>query len=135
MEEITPEELEISDRSAVFLADSKNVREMLELADISYEGEISLKEVEFCKLETQPECMVGSLAVPRILDVLVHKFRMMYFINQKHIVIVDDDHFAERIIERVRRKRVKQGQTKEKFIYNFLTEMISRILHRFGGNF
>ncbi len=40
-------------------------------------------------------------------------------------MIVDDDHFAVRIIDRIRRKRVRQGQTKEKFLYNFLTEMIS----------
>lgn len=125
LEEITLEELAVSERSAIFLADSKNAKEILELAEMNYEGEVSLKEVEFCKLETQPDCMVGSLAVPRILDVLVHKFRMMYFINQRHIVIVDDDHFAVRIIDRIRRKRVRQGQTKEKFLYNFLTEMIS----------
>ena len=60
-----------------------------------------------------------ELAVPRILDVLVHKFRMMYFINQRHLVIVDDDHFAVRIIDRIRRKRVRQGQTKEKFLSIF----------------
>lgn len=128
LEEITVEELQMTERSAVFITDSTNVKEIMEIAEMNYEGDILLQDVQFCKLETQQECMVGSLSIPRILDVLGCRFQMMYFINQKHIVIVDDGHFAERIIGRIQHNRTRQGQTKERFLYNFLTQIIGKDL-------
>lgn len=128
LEEITIEELQMSGRSAVFITDSTNVKEIMEIAEMNYEGEIQLSDVQFCKVETQQECMAGSLAIPRLMEVLGYRFRMMYFINRKHIVIVDDNHFAERIIRRIRHNRTRQGQSKERFLYNFLTLIINKDL-------
>ena len=126
LEEITIEELQMSGRSAVFITDSTNVKEIMEIAEMNYEGEIQLSDVQFCKVETQQECMAGSLAIPRLMEVLGYRFRMMYFINRKHIVIVDDNHFAERIIRRIQHNRTRQGQSKERFLYNFLTLIINK---------
>ena len=128
LEEITIEELQMSGRSAVFITDSTNVKEIMEIAEMNYEGEIQLSDVQFCKVETQQECMAGSLAIPRLMEVLGYRFRMMYFINRKHIVIVDDNHFAERIIRRIQHNRTRQGQSKERFLYNFLTLIINKDL-------
>ena len=128
LEEITIEELQMTGRSAVFITDSTNVKEIMEIAEMNYEGEIQLSDVQFCKVETQQECMAGSLAIPRLMEVLGYRFRMMYFINRKHIVIVDDNHFAERIIRRIRHNRTRQGQSKERFLYNFLTLIINKDL-------
>ena len=44
------------------------------------------------------------------------------------IVIVDDDTFSRRIIQGIRLRRTHQADTKEKFIYNFLIEVINRDL-------
>lgn len=128
LEEITIEQLETTGQSAVFITESSNAKEIMEIAGMNYEGEIHLRDVQFCKLETQQECLAGSLSIPRILDVLGQRFQMMYFINRKHIVIIDDQHFAERIIRRIRHNRTKQGQNKERFLYNFLTQILSRDL-------
>ena len=128
LEEITIEELQMTGRSAVFITDSTNVKEIMEIAEMNYEGEIQLSDVQFCKVETQQECMAGSLAIPRLMEVLGYRFRMMYFINRKHIVIVDDNHFAERIIRRIQHNRTRQGQSKERFLYNFLTLIINKDL-------
>ena len=128
LEEITIEELQMTGRSAVFITDSTNVKEIMEIAEMNYEGEIQLNDVQFCKVETQQECMAGSLAIPRLMEVLGYRFRMMYFINRKHIVIVDDNHFAERIIRRIQHNRTRQGQSKERFLYNFLTLIINKDL-------
>ena len=128
LEEITIEELQMTGRSAVFITDSTNVKEIMEIAEMNYEGEIQLSDVQFCKVETQQECMAGSLAIPRLMEVLGYRFRMMYFINRKHIVIVDDNHFAERIIRRIQHNRTRQGKSKERFLYNFLTLIINKDL-------
>ena len=87
------------------------------LAGMLYEGELNLspKDIGFCKLEAQQECLAGSLCIPKLLDVLGSRYRMLFFINQKHIVIVDDDDFARRLIIRIRRSKINQGDTREHF--------------------
>mgnify|MGYP000038897678 CR=1 FL=1 len=51
------EEIMEKDRPSVFLATSQTARDCLEQAGMQYEGEINLKDVGFCKMETQQECL------------------------------------------------------------------------------
>ena len=120
------------DAPSVFLTTSHNARTVMEEAGIIYEGDIRLSEVAFCKLETQQECLAGSLCIPKLLDVLGSRYKILFFINRQHIVIVDDEEFSYRLIRRIKRKRTKQGETKEKFVYNFILEFISRDLELLG---
>ena len=39
---------------------------------------------------------------------------------------VDDEDFSMRLIRRIKRKKTHQGETKERFIYNFIAEFMSR---------
>ena len=116
------------DRPSVFLATSQTARDCLEQAGMQYEGEINLKDVGFCKMETQQECLAGSLCIPKLLDILGERYKILFFINRHHIVIVDDDEFSYRLIRRIKRKKTRQGESKEKFIYNFMLEFISLIV-------
>lgn len=112
--------------SAVFLTTSKEAKKVLELAGIVYEGEIRMEEAGLCKVETMQECLAGTLCIPKLLDVLGSQYRILFFINKRHIVLVDDQDFSFRLIKRMRRKKTNPGRTKEKFIYNFFSEFISR---------
>ncbi len=120
------------ERPSVFITDSRHAERAMEMAGMVYEGEISLAEVGFCKLETQQECLAGSLCIPKLLDVLGSRYRMLFFINQRHIVIVDDDDFARRLILRIRRSKTNQGDTRERFLYNFIGQFMSRDLELLG---
>ena len=120
------------ERPTVFITDSRHAERAMEMAGMVYEGEISLAEVGFCKLETQQECLAGSLCIPKLLDVLGSRYRMLFFINQRHIVIVDDDDFARRLILRIRRSKTNQGDTRERFLYNFIGQFMSRDLELLG---
>lgn len=111
---------------SVFITTSDKCRAVLEETGIMYEGDIEMKEVSFCKAETQQDCLYGSLAIPKLLDVLGSKYRILFFINQDYIVLVDDDGFSERIVRRIMRRKIHQGETKEKFLYNFVTEFMNR---------
>ena len=55
------EEIMEKDRPSEFLATSQTARDCLEQAGMQYEGEINLKDVGFCKMETQQECLAVSL--------------------------------------------------------------------------
>ncbi len=112
----------------VFITNSAEAREVLALAGIVYDGEIQLEKVGFCKMETQQECMAGTLYIPKLSDVLGERYQVMFFVNRYNIVIVDDGNFSRRLVKRIKRKRTNQGETKERFIYNFIAEFMSRDL-------
>lgn len=111
---------------AVFLSDSRNARRVLEMAGIQYENDIQLGQIGFCKLETQQECLAGTLCIPKLLDVLGSRYRIYFFVNQNHVVLVDDEDFSKRLIRRIKQKKTHQGETKERFIYNYIAEFMSR---------
>lgn len=132
LEKMNEEQAMTQERPFVLITDSRQAQRAMEIAGMVYEGEISVAEVGFCKLETQQECLAGSLCIPRLLDVLGSRYRMLFFMNQRHIVIVDDDDFARRLILRIRRSKTNQGDTKERFLYNFISQFMSRDLELLG---
>lgn len=121
-----------ADIPSVFLTTSSEAREVMKRAGMVYEGELNFSEVGFCKLETQQECLAGSFCIPKLLDVLGSQYKILFFINRQHLVIVDDDDFSYRLIRRIQRKKSRQGETKERFIYNFILEFVSRDLELLG---
>ena len=112
------EEWEADQVPAVFITDSKHADEVLGKAGIIYENEIQASKIGFCKLENQQECIVGTLCIPKLLDVLGSRYRMYFFVNRSNVVIVDDDNFSLRLIHRIKRTRTHQGVTKERILYN-----------------
>ena len=122
------EEWEAERSPAVFVTDARHAEETLARAGIIYENEIRLEKIGFCKIENQQECMVGTFCIPKLLDVLGSRYRMYMFVNEDNVVIVDDETFSERLISRIKRKRMHQGETKERFLYNYIAEFMSRDL-------
>lgn len=118
-------EWETAREPAIFVTDSKHAPDILEQANIIYENEISLSKIRFCKLETQQECLVSTFCIPKLADVLGSRYRIYLFVNRHNIVIVDDDGFSDRLIYRIQQKKAHQGETKERFLYNYISEFIS----------
>ena len=125
---VTFEEWEADQGPAVFVTDSKHADQILEKAGIIYENEIQVSKIGFCRLENQQDCIVGTLCIPKLLDVLGSRYRMYFFVNRSNVVIVDDEDFSERLIRRIQQKKMHQGETKERFLYNYISEFISRDL-------
>lgn len=132
LEPVSREMFENSGNPAVVVANSEEARDALKLTGVHYEGEISLAEVGFCRIETQQECLFGSLHIPKLLDVLGSSYKMLFLVSENHVVIIDDDGFAQRIIRRIRQKKAQQGVNKAHFIYNFILQFMSRDLQILG---
>ncbi|MGN0131820.1 MAG: CorA family divalent cation transporter [Lachnospiraceae bacterium] len=118
--------------SVLVLTDTARASEAMELAGITYEGEISLAEVGFCKIETGQECMAGSLFIPRMVRSREAYHKILFFINSRNIVIVDDYDYAKRIIMRIKCRKTKQKMTKEQLMYQFLGQIIGKDLEMLG---
>ncbi|MCD8367851.1 MAG: cobalt transporter [Clostridiales bacterium] len=126
LQETTLEEVLQGEGSAVFLTSERECQGLLEALDIHAELDISLSEICFCKVESQQECLYGTFAIPRLLDILGSRYQMACIITRRFVVLIDNSGFAERLINRIRAKKVHQGETRERFLYNFIAEFISR---------
>lgn len=116
------------EKDAVFIVKSEEARYALEITKMGYEGEIDLESIALCKLENQQECLWGTLNIPRLLDVLGARYRIMFFADERYIVIVDDSGFSLRLVKRIQQRKSKQGSTREKFLANYMGEFLKRDL-------
>ncbi|MCD8346755.1 MAG: cobalt transporter [Lachnospiraceae bacterium] len=112
--------------SAVLIVNENQSQSVFNDLSVNVELDRSLSDICFCKVESQQDCLYGTLAIPRLLDVLGSRFRVAFIITGNYIVLIDDSGFALRLVNRIRMKRVHQGDTRERFLYNFITEFISR---------
>ncbi len=133
LEEVTEVNNEETNEGYIFVGSSKEIEEMTANATIVYDGELDLNSIQFCKIESQQECLAGTLCIPRLSDVCGSKYKIQFFVNSKNIVIVDNTGFSMKQIRRIRLNRTKQGQTRERFLYNFITGIISRDLEILTG--
>lgn len=110
------------------ITDSRNAASVLEENGISYEGEIELKKIGFCKIEAQQDCLTGSFCIPKLLDVQGSRYRILFFITKDKIVLVDDDEFSRRLISRISHKKSSRCKTKENFLFSYIADFINRDL-------
>ena len=62
------EQKQKKDLRAVFVSTSDTALQALEIAGVSYEGDIDLEDIEFCKVESQQKCICGNLHIPKLND-------------------------------------------------------------------
>ncbi|MGN0438039.1 MAG: CorA family divalent cation transporter [Lachnospiraceae bacterium] len=108
------------------ITDSYHAFRVLEENGISYEGEIDLKNIGFCKIEAQQDCLTGSFCIPKLLDIQGSRYRILFFITRDKVVLVDDDGFSQRLVNRISRRKSNQYKTKEIFLFHFIAEFMNR---------
>lgn len=112
--------------SAVIIANERVCRSVLDELSINAELDISLSDIAFCKLESQQECLYGTFLIPRLVDILGSRYKIACVITAKYIVLIDNSDFSSRLVQRIRIKKAHQGETRERFLYNFIVEFLSR---------
>lgn len=133
LEEVSEINNEGTSEGYIFVGSSKELEAMTSIAAMIYDGEIDLNTIQFCKIESQQECLAGTLCIPRLSDVCGSKYQIRFFVNNKNIVIADNTGFTMKQIKRIRLNRTKQGQTRERFLYNYITGIISRDIEMLGN--
>ena len=101
-------------------------RDILNKLGIVHEGEIEARQVEFCKVETQQEYITGTIAAPKLLDVLGKRYRLQFFIDKNNMIIADDEDFSLRIVQAIQREKIHQADSIAMFIYNFMLYIMKR---------
>ena len=111
---------------AVFIVKEDECRHLMKKLHISRENDYSINDVYFCKAEAQQDCIFGTLCVPKLLDIVSSRYKIMFFVTDLFILIVDNSDFSIRVLNRIKSRKTHQGETKAKFIYNFIAEFMNR---------
>lgn len=106
----------ISDRSS-WLADGESLGLKLDAETLNGGG-------HFSKIEVQNDLLVGQISVPRMLDLLGKRQEVCFLMNERLIFFVDDGNYVARIVDKIRVKKLPQAQSKEQFLYNFISQIL-----------
>ena len=69
-----------NDAPAVFILNETQYADILKELNMSFEGECRIADITFCKMETQQDCLYGTLSIPSLIDVVGLKYRLMIFL-------------------------------------------------------
>lgn len=125
LERIDKEKAIVKKGKSVFLTTPDKCLSLLNELGIPFEGELNFED-DICKVETQQGCVFGMFAIPKLSDVLGERYRIFLIVNKDYIVIADNDCFSQRFVHRFQIRKKHQGDTREKFLYNFMAEFLRK---------
>ena len=77
-------------------------------------------KIHSCKADVYSKYIFGAILCPDKDHLLKYAYELVYYINEKSIVIIDDGTLASRILCRIVQKYQHQEITPELFLYGFL---------------
>lgn len=93
--------------------------------DMGIEMDIDLSSVHSTKAEVNYDSLTGTFSVPDRKDPSAPDTRFAFALDEKGIVLIDDSGYADRIIEKIIRTKKSAKPGLERFIYDFLEQIIS----------
>ncbi|MBQ9324556.1 MAG: magnesium transporter CorA [Clostridia bacterium] len=72
------------------------------------------------------DSLTGTFVIPQITSPDKPPYRFAFALDEKGIVFIDDTGFAETVIARIREKRRWKLPSLERFLYDFLEELIAK---------
>lgn len=109
---------------ALFIVSPKACPSLLKRMGIDFRGSLEFDEVYYCKLETHKDYLFSTLTIPDKQDISQERDRLFLFVNQHYLVFAGDTDYAEKLIRKILLDDKIQGETKARFLYNFMAEMI-----------
>lgn len=120
-------ELQCEDtRSVIYIVSAAEAADALGEAGIAYDGEINFSDIRYSKVEAEQDYYAGTLTIPHMIDLLGSRFKLMFWINRKNIVVACNDDYAMNIIAHLRKKHIKAEEHAGKFLSMFLNEITIR---------
>lgn len=120
------EQLEAESCPAVILTSSAQAANALKLSGIDYDGELSLESIAFSKIETQNDFLLGTLCIPKLLDVAGSRYKIMLFISRRSVVIVDNYNFSQNIFRKIQSGTVNQRLTVQRAVCSYFSQLMQR---------
>ncbi len=124
---LTPcSEEDIRDRSFQYVAvlNSTEWKEKSEQFDMTIDIELDPKNVLETKAIVNYDSLSGTFFVPDRTDITGKQNIFAFALDEKGIVLIDDDEYVENLVESVRKQKKWRLPSQERFLYDLLEQMI-----------
>ncbi len=101
--------------------------------DLGIDMDLNPKVIYNTKVEVNIDSLTGAFFIPDREDLSGEEFRFAFVLDEKGIIFIDDSDTAFRMVEKIRKSRLWRYPCLERFIYDFLGQIINtdmRILEK-----
>ena len=92
--------------------------------DMGIELEPDAGNIHNTKAEVNYDSLTGTFQIPDREDLTQRDFRFAFALDEKGIVFIDDSGKASRMIARIRRTKRWREPSLERFLYDFLEQIV-----------
>ena len=134
LDECTQEELLTSNKQYVALLSSKEWELQKSLFKMGIDFEPKTTDIHVTKAEENYDSITGTFFVPSRRDIQSDEDKFAFALDEKGIVFIDDTTASKRIINKIKHRKKWRLPSLERFIYDFLNEIIRsdfRIMERY----
>ncbi|MBR3289487.1 MAG: magnesium transporter CorA, partial [Clostridia bacterium] len=96
--------------------------------DMGIELELNAGSIHSTKAEVNYDSLTGTFRIPDRDNLGERDFRFAFALDEKGIVFIDDSGKAEEMIDAIRRTRRWREPSLERFLYDFLEQIVDRDL-------
>jgi len=134
LHECTQEELSTTNKQYVALLTSKEWIQEKHLFKMGIDFEPKTTDIRVTKAEENYDSITGTFFIPNRKELQSEEDKFAFALDEKGIVFIDDTKASKKIIKKIQRTKKWRLPSLERFIYDFLNEIIKddfRILERY----
>ena len=104
-----------------------------ELFDMGIDLDLDPAEIHGTKIEVNFDSLTGTFSIPNRKDLIGEHFKFAFALDEKGIVFIDNSNAVLRVIETIRVSRQWRMPCLERFLYDFLEQLIHQDLQLMEG--
>ena len=124
LKEIKKEELKNTDKQYVAVLSPDEWKQDLDSFEMGMDIDTHMSEILTTKAEVNYDSPTGSFSIPNRNDLSEDDSRFAFALDEKGIVFIDDSGKAEELINNIRRVKKWKFPSLERFIYDFLDQIV-----------
>ena len=124
LREVSAEELRGTDRQYVATVSFDEWRNSHDSFEMGIDMDQNISEIYTTKAEVNYDSLTGSFSIPNREDFSREDYKFAFALDEKGIVFIDDSGKAEEIINAVRNTKRWKLPSLERFIYDFLDQIV-----------
>lgn len=124
LQEVSREDLRGTDRQYVATVSFDEWRNSHDSFEMGIDMDQNISEIYTTKAEVNYDSLTGSFSIPNREDFSREDYKFAFALDEKGIVFIDDSGKAEEIINAVRNTKRWKLPSLERFIYDFLDQIV-----------
>jgi magnesium transporter len=134
--ECTKEEMMESQKQYVALLSSEDWEKEKNTFKMGIDFEPKTTNIHVTKAEENFDSITGTFFIPNRKNVQSEEIKFAFALDEKGIVFIDDSNASRKIVRRIKKRKKWRLPSLERFIYDFLNEIIRddfRIMEKYEG--